>query len=51
MLIMSFIGEDQRPALKVKEAGLNPDQMNSAYHQCIEVSIRRYMYCIIHLSM
>ena len=37
MLIMSFIGQDQRPAPKLKEASLSPEEMSSAYHQTIEV--------------
>ena len=38
VLIMSFIGQDQRPAPKIKEAMLTPEEMTSAYHQTIEVS-------------
>ena len=37
MLIMSFIGRDQRPAPKLKEATLSQEEMTSAYHQTIEV--------------
>lgn len=35
---MSFIGQDQRPAPKIKEAMLTPEELASAYHQTIEVS-------------
>ena len=34
---MSFIGQDQRPAPKVKEVRLSQEEMTSAYQQCIEV--------------
>lgn len=37
VLIMSFIGKDQCPAPKLKEADLSPDQVKSAYHQCVQV--------------
>ena len=38
VLIMSFIGQDQRPAPKLKEATLTQEEMTTAYHQTIEVS-------------
>ena len=38
VLIMSFIGQDQRPAPKLKEATLTQEEMTTAYHQTIQVS-------------
>ena len=43
ILIMEFIGEDQKPAPKLKDltgGQLGRDQMNSAYQQCIQVRER-----------
>ena len=37
VLVMSFIGQDQRPAPKVKELRLPPEQMREIYQQCIQV--------------
>ena len=52
VLIMSFIGQDQRPAPKIKEAKLTQDEMASAYQQTIEVCIvivlSHLSTCIIH---
>jgi RIO kinase 3 len=39
VLIMSFIGEDGRPAPKLKEAILNETELKSAYEQCVQVRI------------
>ena len=39
VLIMSFIGQDQKPAPKLKEASLSLEEMTSAYHQTIEACI------------
>ena len=36
---MSFIGHDQCPAPKLKEAELSPDQLSSAYLQCVKASL------------
>ena len=45
VLIMSFIGQDQRPAPKLKEATLTLEEMTTAYHQTMEVSgTHMYMY-------
>lgn len=38
ILVMSFIGEDCKPAPELKEAQLSPELMISAYQQCIHVS-------------
>ena len=37
ILVMSFIGRDQKQAPTLKEAALNKEQMNSAYQQCLQV--------------
>ncbi len=37
ILIMSFIGQDQKPAPKLKDVRLSSDSMMSAYQQCIHV--------------
>ncbi len=44
VLIMSFIGKDQVPAPKLKNAQLKPDQWNSAYHQCVQVRTLYMLY-------
>lgn len=36
---MSFIGTDQKPAPKLKEAKLSRDQLQQAYTQCIQVCL------------
>ena len=37
ILVMSFIGKDQKPAPKLKDAVLSPRQLRQAYQQCVEV--------------
>ena len=37
ILVMSFIGKDQKPAPKLKDAGLSSRQLQKAYEQCVEV--------------
>ena len=37
VLVMSFIGRDQNPAPKLKDAPLSPHQMVTAYEQCVQV--------------
>lgn len=37
VLLMSFIGKDNEPAPKLKEAELNDNELKSAYKQCIQV--------------
>lgn len=39
VLVMSFIGTDHNPAPTLKEAKLTAQQLQSAYDQCIKVSI------------
>ena len=36
---MSFIGNDQLPAQKLKDAKLNKEQFKDAYKYCIEVRV------------
>lgn len=45
VLVMSFIGTDHNPAPTLKEAKLTPSQLQSAYDQCIKVSMK----ILIHL--
>ena len=37
ILVMSFIGKDQKPAPKLKDAVLSSRQLQQAYEQCVEV--------------
>ncbi len=37
VLLMSFIGEDNKPAPKLKDAILNESELRSAYEQCLQV--------------
>ena len=37
ILVMSFIGKDQQPAPKLKDAVLSPRQLQLAYEQCVQV--------------
>ena len=46
VLIMSFIGQDQRPAPKLKEARLSHEEMTSAYHQTIQVCVIVHYVCL-----
>ena len=39
---MSFIGENQVPAPKLKDANLSYPDMQIAYEQCIEVNMQLY---------
>ena len=38
ILVMSFIGKDQKPAPKLKDAVLSSNQFEKAYQQCVEVT-------------
>ena len=40
ILVLSFIGEHQKAAPKLKNAQLSPDDLQLAYEQCTEVRIR-----------
>ena len=37
ILVMSFIGKDQKPAPKLKDAVLSSRQLQQAYEQCVQV--------------
>ena len=37
ILVMSFIGKDQQPAPKLKDAVLSARQLQLAYEQCVQV--------------
>ena len=37
VLVMSFIGEDMKPAPQVREVQFSRSQLQSAYQQCIKV--------------
>ena len=39
ILVMTFIGKDQKPAPKIKDAKLSPEDMQTAYNQIISVGI------------
>ena len=43
VLIMSFIGTDNRAALKLKDAILTGDEMRCAYNECIQVRTPRHI--------
>ncbi len=45
VLVMSFIGEDMKPAPQLREAKLTQAKLESAYQQCIKVGLgcRAYM--------
>ena len=38
ILVMSFIGKDQKPAPKLKDAVLSLRQLQKAYEQCVQVN-------------
>ena len=40
ILVMTFIGENQKPAPKIKDARLPPEDMQIAYNQMISVSMK-----------
>ena len=37
---MSFIGKDQKPAPKLKDAVLSSRQLHQAYQQCVQVLLQ-----------
>ncbi|CAF0964900.1 unnamed protein product [Brachionus calyciflorus] len=49
ILIMSFIGNDNKPAPKLKDANLNEDDLKKAYEQCIQLIKDLYTKCnLVH---
>ena len=40
ILVMSFIGKDQKPAPKLKDAVLSSRQLQQAYQQCVQVLLQ-----------
>lgn len=46
ILVMTFVGEDQKPAPKLKDAVLSRSELESAYEQCTDVSLLYYLLCI-----
>lgn len=52
VLVMTFIGSDQKPAPKLKEAKLSLEQLNQAYSQTVEIVKRLYKDChLVHADM
>ena len=47
ILVMSFIGKNQQPAPKLKDAVLSSRQLQLAYQQCVEVLSCQLHYCSI----
>lgn len=49
VLIMSFIGQDNVPAPKLKEAKLDQSQLKSCYEQCVQLMKDIYTRCnLVH---
>ncbi|XP_038052228.1 serine/threonine-protein kinase RIO3-like [Patiria miniata] len=52
ILVLSFIGEHQQAAPKLKDAQLSPDDMLLAYEQCTEMMERMYKRCqLVHADL
>lgn len=52
ILVMSFIGKDQKPAPKLKDAVLSSRQLRQAYQQCVEIMCTMYQQCkLIHADL
>ncbi|KAM7427906.1 Serine/threonine-protein kinase RIO3, partial [Porites harrisoni] len=52
ILVMSFIGKDQKPAPKLKDAVLSSRQLQKAYEQCVEIMCTMYQKCkLIHADL
>ncbi|XP_068737614.1 serine/threonine-protein kinase RIO3-like [Montipora capricornis] len=52
ILIMSFIGKDQKPAPKLKDAVLSSHQLQQAYQQCVEIMCTMYKQCkLVHADL
>lgn len=52
ILVMTFIGKDQKPAPKIKDAKLSPENMQTAYNQIISVIKKLYRECgLVHADL
>ncbi|XP_055092239.1 serine/threonine-protein kinase RIO3 isoform X3 [Symphalangus syndactylus] len=52
ILVMSFIGHDQVPALKLKEVKLNSEEMKEAYYQTLHLMRQLYHECtLVHADL
>ncbi|XP_028405145.1 serine/threonine-protein kinase RIO3-like [Dendronephthya gigantea] len=52
VLVMSFIGNGQHPAPKLKDVALTTPQATQAYKQCIEMMAEMYQKCnLIHADL
>lgn len=52
ILVMSFVGKDQKPAPKLKDAVLSSRQLQQAYEQCVEIMCTMYRKCkLIHADL
>lgn len=52
ILIMSFIGKNQQPAPKLKDAVLSARQLQQAYQQCVQMMCTMYQKCkLIHADL
>ncbi|KAL9962862.1 hypothetical protein ACROYT_G032010 [Oculina patagonica] len=52
ILVMSFIGKNQQPAPKLKDAVLSSRQLQQAYKQCVEMMCTMYQKCkLIHADL
>ena len=47
VLVMEFIGHDQKPAPKLRDANLSPEDLQDAYEQCVNVSVRKSYFTAI----
>ena len=48
VLVMSFIGEDQIPAPKLKDADLSLEDLEDAYDQVVKVRRKLYLNKVYH---
>ncbi|KAI4900025.1 hypothetical protein NFI96_023276 [Prochilodus magdalenae] len=52
ILVMSFIGQDQVPAPKLKEAMLSSEDMKKAYYQVVQMMQQLYKECnLVHADL
>lgn len=52
ILVMTFIGKDQKPAPKLKDAALPPEDMQIAYNQLISILKKLYRECgLVHADL